>query len=75
MPYDSNDNADCYINCLAGLESIIINECASSLIYIVGDFDTDINRNSQFTYLLQNFVNETNFILSDQVLVRDGSLM
>ena len=71
LPYEKNDNSEEFVNCLAKLESFIA-ECDSSSVYELGDFNTDITRNSFFSRELDNYIERTSCILSDHVFIKDG---
>ncbi len=42
MPYECYDNEPNYINCLAHI-SVIIEELNTTCIYVVGEYNADIN--------------------------------
>ena len=70
MPYESADNADEFSSRLSELSNFL-NECSSSAIYLMGDFNVDMQKSIVFKPLLCDFLYDTSMLLSDCVFLRD----
>jgi exonuclease III len=62
LPYQSDDNYDEYVHYLGKLTAII-DECNTSAVSIIGDFNAKVG--SKFENELLNFVNSCNMYISD----------
>ena len=71
LPYESYENIDEYVQCLAILHDLI-NECDSNMIYILGDFNCDINKHSIYGSHLDNFINEAELVASDYIFLKNA---
>ena len=71
LPYEKYDNLDMYIECLASIESFI-SECESSVVYVLGDFNCNIQKDTIFSPYLENLIERTNCILSDYQFIQEG---
>ena len=67
LPYDNKHNFDQYVYYLAKLRSII-EDFESPYVCILGDFNADIHRQTEFGRELQSFGHEANLKLADILL-------
>ena len=68
--YESYDNLDQYVQCMAILSNLI-NESPSNVIYILGDFNCDIMKKSLYDQHLNMFIKECDMIASDYLFVNE----
>ena len=73
FPYQCNANVDKYIECLGKLESIL-RGCDNEVIYIVGDFNANLVRDSNnstslFGNYLTQFTQDNQYIISDHTML------
>ena len=71
LPYDCDDNYDEFIAHLEELK-LIIGESITSSIFIVRDFNCDLNRNFVLTDGFKNFLKDSEAILSDDMFMHDA---
>ena len=71
LPYESHENIDEYVQYLAILHDLR-NECDSNMIYILGDFNCDINKHSIYGSHLDNFINEAELVASDYIFLKNA---
>ena len=65
MPYDSKQNTDNFLNCISALQSTI-KGISSGYICLLGDFNTDFDRNSDNTNNLISFIDDQSLLLADR---------
>jgi exonuclease III len=70
LPYETANNIDDYMNCLAALHSLI-EECSSSSTYVLGDFNCDVKKSTLYNTYFTDFVNDSGCILSDCSILDD----
>lgn len=71
FPYDSPDNIDEFIYCLAKVDSIV-NDSATPYVLACGDFNANLLKDSRFGRELILFCQDTNLIISDSLLCPTG---
>ena len=71
FPYECYENLNDFINCLSNLSNILSeNEC--TCVYILGDYNSDIKRDSLFRKYLSDFVKEIDCVVADYEFLSDG---
>ena len=73
LPYNSEQNFEEFIFCLGKIRSIV-DDFDSPYVYICGDFNADIEKQSSFGRELQAFCHESELIIADTVLLDKGSV-
>ena len=73
MPYDSKHNFDQYVYYLSKLKSII-DDFDSPYVCILGDFNADIFKQSEFGKELESFCHEANLKIADVLLLPRSSI-
>lgn len=71
FPYDSIDNADDFMFCLAKADSIVC-DADSPYVYICGDFNSNVLVETRFGKELKSFCNNVNLVISDLLLKPEG---
>ena len=71
LPYEKNDHYDEYMECIGKMESFM-NECNSSVLYVLGDFNTDVMKNTVYSSHLICFIERTKCIMSDHFFLEDA---
>ena len=66
MPYDSKQNTDNFLNCIGALQSII-EGISSGYMCLLGDFNTNFDRNSDNTNNLTFFIDDQSLLLADRL--------
>ena len=70
LPFETYNKIDDYIQCLAALHNLI-EDCSSGITYVIGDFNCDFKKSTLYSTYLSNFVEDSNCILSDCVILND----
>ena len=71
LPYECDENQDDYIRALEELK-VLVDESVTPLIFILGDYNTDILKQSTFSRYIEQFLSESNLLLSDSLFLDTG---
>ena len=71
LPYECDENQDDYIRALEELK-VLVDESVTPLIFILGDYNTDILKQSTFSRYIEQFLSESNLLLSDNLFLDTG---
>ena len=75
MPYDDRNNGEnyeCFLSHLGLLHSIVT-EIDTSCVYILGDWNASVHKNSSFGNELKAFCSDHTYVLSDVIFLDDGN--
>jgi exonuclease III len=68
LPYECQSNVENYNDCLAKL-ALYVDNINSTCIYIVGDFNADLSKESSFGSILAAFCEDNNLYIADELML------